>query len=257
MKKVFIGLAVIAIVLGALLWWLGANLDGIVKKVIEDVGTDVTQTSVDVSGVGIKLLDGKAGISGLSVANPPGFSNPKIFTLDEVSVEIDIKSIKDNPIIINEILVRQPQVFYEMNKDGASNLDVLKKNVASYSASSSSSSSPSDADKEAATDAKGEEMKLIIKKLNFEGGHLSAVSALAPDKKIEADLPAFHMSNLGQSTGGATSDQIAKQIMDRLVKQAIDVAAKAGVDQLTDDLKKKGKEALDEKVGDSLKGLFK
>jgi hypothetical protein len=256
MKKVFIGLAVIAIILGALLWWLGANLDGIVKKVIEDVGTDVTQTSVDVSGVGIKLLDGKAAISGLSVANPPGFSGSNIFTLDKVSVEIDIQSINSNPIIINEILVRQPQVFYEMNKDQTSNLDVLKKNVASYSASSSSSSSPSDADKEAATGEKGEELKLIIKKLNFEGGHLSAVSALAPDKKIEADLPAFHMSNLGQSTGGATSDQIAKQIIDRLVKQAVDVAARAGVDQLTDELKKKGKEALDEKVGDTLKGLF-
>ncbi len=257
MKKVFIGLAVIAIILGALLWWLGANLDGIVKKVIEDVGTDVTQTSVDVSGVGIKLLDGKAAISGLSVANPPGFSNPNIFTLDKVSVEIDIKSVNSNPIIINEILVRQPQVFYEMNKDQTSNLDVLKKNVASYSASSSSSSSPSDADKDAATGEKGEELKLIIKKLNFEGGHLSAVSALAPDKKIEADLPAFHMSNLGQSTGGATSDQLAKQIMDRLIKQAVDVAAQAGVDQLTDELQKKGKEALDEKVGDTLKGLFK
>lgn len=257
MKKVFIGLAVIAIVLGALLWWLGANLDGIVKKVIEDVGTDVTQTSVGVSGVGIKLLDGKAAISGLSVANPPGFSGSNIFTLDKVSVEIDIKSVNSNPIIINEILVRQPQVFYEMNKDRTSNLDVLKKNVASYSASSSSSSSPSDADKEAATGEKGEELKLIIKKLNFEGGHLSAVSALAPDKKIEADLPAFQMNNLGQSTGGATSDQIAKQIMDRLVKQAVDVAAKAGVDQLTDELKQKGKEALDEKVGDTLKGLFK
>jgi hypothetical protein len=256
MKKVFIGLAVIAIILGALLWWLGANLDGIVKKVIEDVGTDVTQTSVDVSGVGIKLLDGKAAISGLSVANPPGFSNPNIFTLDKVSVEIDIQSINSNPIIINEILVRQPQVFYEMNKDRTSNLDVLKKNVASYSASSSSSSSPSDADKEAATGEKGEELKLIIKKLSFEGGHLSAVSALAPDKKIEADLPAFHMNNLGQSTGGATSDQIAKQIIDRLVKQAVDVAAKAGVDQLTDELKQKGQKALDEKVGDTLKGLF-
>jgi hypothetical protein len=256
MKKVFIGLAVIAIVLGALLWWLGANLDGIVKKAIEDVGTDVTQTSVDVSGVGIKLLDGKATISGLSVANPPGFSGSNIFTLDKVSVEIDIQSINSNPIIINEILVRQPQVFYEMNKDRTSNLDVLKKNVASYSASSSSSSSPSDADKEAATGEKGEELKLIIKKLSFEGGHLSAVSALAPDKKIEADLPAFHMNNLGQSTGGATSDQIAKQIIDRLVKQAVDVAAKAGVDQLTDELKQKGQKALDEKVGDTLKGLF-
>lgn len=257
MKKVFIGLAVIAIVLGALLWWLGANLDGIVKKVIEDVGTDVTQTSVDVSGVGIKLLDGKAAISGLSVANPPGFSGSNIFTLDKVSVEIDIQSINSNPIIINEILVRQPQVFYEMNKDQTSNLDVLKKNVASYSTSSSSSSSSSGADKEAETGKKGEELKLIIKKLNFEGGHLSAVSALAPDKKIEADLPAFQMNNLGQSTGGATSDQIAKQIMDRLVKQAVDVATKAGVGQLTDELQKKGKEALDEKMGGTLKGLFK
>jgi hypothetical protein len=257
MKKVFIGLAVIAIILGALLWWLGANLDGIVKKVIEDVGTDVTQTSVDVSGVGIKLLDGKAAISGLSVANPPGFSNPNIFTLDKVSVEIDIQSINSNPIIINEILVRQPQVFYEMNKDQTSNLDVLKKNVASYSTSSSSSSSSPGADKEAETGKKGEELKLIIKKLNFEGGHLSAVSALAPDKKIEADLPAFQMNNLGQSTGGATSDQIAKQIMDRLVKQAVDVAAKAGVDQLTDELKQKGQKALDEKVGGALKGLLK
>jgi hypothetical protein len=256
MKKVFIGLAVIAIVLGALLWWLGANLDGIVKKVIEDVGTDVTQTSVGVRGVEIKLLDGKATISGLSVANPPGFSGPNIFTLDKVSVEIDVKSLKDNPIIINEILVRQPQVFYEMNKKNVSNLDVLKKNVASYSASSSSSSSSSGTDKEAAAGEKGEEIKLIIKKLSFEGGHLSAVSALAPDKKIEADLPAFHMNNLGQSTGGATSAQIAKQIMNRLVKQAADVAAKAGVDQLTDELKKKGQEALDEKVGGALKGLF-
>jgi hypothetical protein len=257
MKKVFIGLAVIAIVLGALLWWLGANLDGIVKKVIEDVGTDVTQTSVGVRGVEIKLLDGKATISGLSVANPPGFSGPNIFTLDKVSVEIDVKSLKDNPIIINEILVRQPQVFYEMNKKNVSNLDVLKKNVASYSASASSSSSSSGTDKEAAAGEKGEEIKLIIKKLSFEGGHLSAVSALAPDKKIEADLPAFHMNNLGQSTGGATSAQIAKQIMNRLVKQAADVAAKAGVDQLTDELKKKGQEALDEKVGGALKGLFK
>jgi len=253
MKKVFIGLAVIAIVLGALLWWLGANLDGIVKKVIEDVGTDVTQTSVGVSGVEIKLLDGKAGLSGLSVANPPGFSGPNIFTLDKVTVEIDIKSVGSNPIIINKILVRQPQVFYEMNKDSVSNLDVLKKNVAGYSSSGSKSK---DTGKDKADGQKGEEMKLIIKKLSFEGGHLSAVSALAPDKKIEADLPAFHMSNLGQSSGGATSDQIAKQIIDRLVKQAVDVAAKAGVDQLTDELKKKGKEALDEKVGDTLKGLF-
>jgi len=254
MKKVFIGLAVIAVILGALLWWLSANLDGIVKKVIEDAGTDVTQTSVNVSGVEIALLDGKASLSGLSIANPPGFSGSNIFTLDKVAVEIDIESLNSNPIIINEILVRQPQVFYEMNKDRVSNLDALKKTVASYPASGSAAP-----DDKAASDktAPGEEMKLIIKKLRFEGGHLSAVSAIVPDKKIEADLPAFQMNNLGQSSGGATSEQIAKQVIDRLVKQAVDVAAKAGVDQLTDKLREKGKAALEEKAGGALKGLFK
>ena len=183
-----------------------------------------------------------------------GFSGANIFTLDKVAVAIDIESLNSNPIIINEILVAQPQVFYEMNKDKVSNLDVLKKNVASYSASDSAAPDDKAASDEAAP---GEEMKLIIKKLRFDGGHLSAVSAIVPDKKIEADLPAFQMNNLGQSTGGATSEQIAKQVIDRLVKQAIDVAAKAGVDQLTDELKEKGKAALDEKVGDTLKGLFK
>ena len=123
MKKVFIGLAVIAIVLGALLWWLGANLDGIVKKAIEDVGADVTQTSVDVSGVGIKLLDGKATISGLSVANPPGFSNPNIFTLgNSISGAIDLwpksKQSKSAPglLIIRVINTADVRNFISLNE---------------------------------------------------------------------------------------------------------------------------------------------
>ena len=252
MKKVFIGLAVLIVVLGIMLWRVYANLDVIVGNLIEETGSEVTQTSVKVSGVELDLLAGKAGLSGLTVANPAGFSDPYIFTLETVAVEIDIESLNSNPIIINEILVRQPKVFYEMKTDGSSNLDVLKKNVESYSAPGSSSA---DAKEVQPSGSKGEEIKLIIRKLAFEGGHLSAINALTPDKKIEADLPAFHMSNIGQSSGGATSDQIAKAVMNELVSQAANAAAKAGVDKLADDLKEKGQERLDEKLGGALKGL--
>ncbi len=254
MKKVFIGLGVLVVVLGIVLWRVYANLDKIVAKVIEDVGTEVTQTAVRVGGIDLDLLNGKAGLSQLSVANPPGFTSPDIFSLELVSVAIDVASVSSNPIIIDEIVVKQPRVAYEINKQGTANLDVLKKNVAGYSASRDTGSGTAKQEQEPAE--KGEEIKLIIRKLHFEGGELNATSALRPDKPIAATLPAFSMSNIGQASGGATSEQIAKEVLDRLVKQAVDAASKAGVDKLTDELKGKVEEKFGDKVGGALKGLL-
>lgn len=255
MKKVLIGLGILVVVLGIVLWRVYANLDKIVAKVIEDTGTEVTQTAVRVGGVDLDLLNGKAGLSQLSVANPAGFSSPQIFSLERVSVAIDVKSISSNPVIIDEIVVRQPRVTYEMNKQGTANLDVLKKNVEAYSTSRDAGSGSATKERES-EGQEGEELRLIIRKLNFEGGELNASSALRPDKPIKARLPAFSMSNIGQSSGGATSSQVAKEVLDRLVRQAGDAAAKAGADKLADELKDKAKDKLGDKVGGALKGLL-
>jgi hypothetical protein len=255
MKKVLIGLGVLVVIVGIVLWRVYANLDKIVAKVIEDAGTEVTQTTVKVGGVELDLLNGKAGLSQLSVANPPGFSSPEIFSLELVSVAIDVKSVSSNPIIIDDIVVKQPRVAYEMNQQGISNLDVLKKNVGSYSTSHDKRSG-SATEKQGPAGPEGEEIKLIIRRLSFEGGELNATSELRPDKRVKASLPAFTMSNIGQASGGATSDQIAKEVLNRLVKQAVDAASKAGVDKLADDLKDRATEKLGDKVGGALKGLL-
>ena len=255
MKKVLIGLGILVVVMGIVLWRVYANLDKIVARVIEDVGTEVTQTAVRVDGVELDLLNGKAGLSQLSVANPAGFSSREIFSLELVTVAIDVKSLSSNPIIIDEVVVKQPRVVYEMNQQGTSNLDVLKKNVESYSTTRTAGSG-SATEKQTPAGQEGEEIKLIIRKLNFEGGELNATSALRPDKPVKAKLPAFSMSNIGQSTGGATSSQIAKEVLNRLVRQVGDAAAKAGVDKLADELQDKANEKLGDKVGGALKGLL-
>lgn len=257
MKKIILGLLVLVVLIGVVLWFAYSKLDVIVQKLVEQVGTEMTQTTVALNGVDLQLLEGRAAVSELAVANPSGFSSPNVFTLDKIAVDIDIDSLKGSPLVINEILVRQPQVFYEINKDQVSNLDVIKKNIENYSGSGTASTGGQEKEKT----EQGKAVKLIIKKLNFEGGKLSAESALLPDTKIEADLPAFSMSDLGQSTGGASTEQIAKEVLRRLLEQATQAAAKAGVEQLKDELKEdlmeKGKQALDEKVGDALKGLLK
>jgi hypothetical protein len=252
MKKVFIGLGVLVVVLGIVLWRVYANLDKIVAKVIEDTGTEVTQTAVRVGGVDLDLLNGKAGLSQLSVANPAGFSSSEIFSLELVAVAIDVNSVSSNPVIIDEIVVKQPRVVYELNRQGTSNLDVLKKNVAGYSASRDTGTSAGKQEHEQEPAGQGEEIRLIIRKLSFEGGELSATSELRPGKPVKASLPAFTMNNIGQSSGGATGSQIAKEVLNRLVRQAGDAAARAGVDRLTDKLQ----DRFRDNRGGLLKGLL-
>jgi len=250
MKKVMIGLVVLVAVIGIVVWQLYANLDTIVKRAIEDTGTKVTGTAVAVSDVELQLLEGKAALSELEVSNPPGFSDPTIFRLGKIAVSIDIESLKGGPIVIDELLVSQPQVFLEMNEENQSNLNVLKKNVESYTASVTSPTGGKEAPEEA------EAVKFIIRKLVFEGGNLSATSALAPDKPVAVALPGFQMTSLGQARGGATSGELAREILARVIDEAARAARQAGVDAAKNELKQKAQEKLEKEFGGALNGVL-
>lgn len=245
-KVVLIGVFVIIAVIGVAIWQIFANLDAIVAGVIENVGTEVLQTPVKVKTVKLDIKGGKAGISGMTIKNPAGFSDPYVFSMDDIAVDIDVSSLGKNPLVIEEILIRQPKVFAEVNKDGVSNLQTLSKNI------EASSSGTEDKQEPAATDESGEELKLIIKKFRFEGGNLKASSQIEPDKKIDQALPVIRMDNLGANTGGATGQEIASEMMKILVAQATEAAVKAGLDKAIE----KEKENLMNKAGDKLKGLF-
>jgi len=74
-------------------------------------------------------------------------------------MKIDAATISQNPIVIDEILISAPTVVYEINRSGLSNVDVLKKNLASGGSGSAASTSGNG----------GEEFKMIIRKLDCRG----------------------------------------------------------------------------------------
>jgi hypothetical protein len=252
MKKVLIGLVLVVAVIGILLWQLYANLDSIVEQAVEEIGTDVTGTAVAVDNVELQLLEGKAGMAGLEVSNPPGFSGPAIFRLGRIAVSLDIESLKDGPIVIDELRVSQPQVFLEMNSENQSNLTVLRHNIETYQGTPEAGTTTESADQPAAAP-----VKFIIRKLAFEGGRLSATSALAPDKPVAADLPGFEMADLGKAAGGATGEQLAREILARLIQEAGRAAGQAGIDAAKQELGEKAREKLDKKFGGALDGILK
>ncbi|MFQ5581300.1 MAG: hypothetical protein ACE5F3_01570 [Mariprofundaceae bacterium] len=221
MKKVLIGVAgLLVIVVGALVF-VWSSLDGLVKDAIETYGSEATKTQVRVADVKIALESGAGKVSGLRVGNPSGFSDPDIFSLGMISTKIDTSTVTQNPVVIDEIIIKSPAVFYEINKSGTSNVDVLKKNLGQTGGRDSS----------AARASGSEEMKMIIRKLVVENGKATVRIAALGGKEQTVTLPRIKLTDVGKKSGGATAAEVAQILGKHLVKNVKGSVAKLGVKQ--------------------------
>lgn len=203
---------VIVVVLGVVaVWFLLTNLDTIVEASIEKYGSQVTQTEVGVSDVKIKLMEGEGAISGLTVSNPPGFTASNIFSLGNINTKIDVQTITQDPVVIDEIFVGAPKVVYEINKDGKSNLDILRANIAG--ADNTEPSTPPEVEKGT------EGPRLIIRRLIVEEGQIDTVISALPKGNLSATLPRIELKDIGDKQRGSTADELAEKIVAVLVKK--------------------------------------
>jgi len=262
MKKALIGVGALAVLLVVGVVFVFSNLDLIVKNAIETFGSEATKTTVSVADVKLELGDGKATISGLKVGNPDGFSDPNIFELGMISTRIDTATINQNPIIIDEIIIKAPAVVYEINKSGLSNADVLKKNLGAGSGGG-----------EAASSDGGEELKLIIRKLVVEGTSAKVRIAALGDLEQTVKLPRIQLNDIGKKSGGATAAEVAQILSSKLLGNVKGAVGTLGVDKYLGKSADLFKGSLDKvgdvgggiggaagdvggKVGGAVKGLF-
>jgi len=253
LKFILLAVVVVIIAAGVLLF---SSLDGLIEEGIEKAGTQVTQTRVEVGGVKLAITSGAGTISNLKVDSPAGFTRKQIFTLGEVTVAVDPKTVTEKVVVINEVMIKAPQIFYEINDKGDSNLDVLKQNVQKATAGLGSSEKSSNS---------SEEIKLIIRKLVIEGAEVDARVAALGGKDLSANLPRIELNDIGKSTGGASASEVAEKVTKVLISKTTKAVAEMGVqqylgkgvDEAKAQLEEKAKGAVTEKLGDELGGKLK
>jgi len=233
MKKVLlIVVLLIVAVIGAAIYFVFTNLDAIVKTAIEQVGSQTTQTAVRVDKVKIRLTDGAGTISGLSIANPKGFAAANAFSLGEIDTQIDINTLTKGPITIDRVIIRKPQVFYEMNKDRESNLNALYKNIAAGTGGGSTKKPA----------AKSDEPKLIIR--HFQVAEATVEANVVPlNKKLTLKIPTIDLKDLGGKSG-ATPSEISKQVLDIITQRALAAVKQAGIDEKVQAIKSEAQQKL-------------
>ncbi len=229
------GIGAAVIVVGLL--FLVARLDDVVQGLIERRVAALTGTPVQVEKVAIALAEGRASVRGLTVANPPGFQAPNALTLGEVQVELDLRSLLADPLVIDEIRIVDPHVFYEVNADGIANIDAIRGTVEARRHKPHAPAATPDASVDAPTptarparrarDDSGR--RLVIHLLDLGEGQVTIDAAAAGGKTRTETLPAFELTAIGVKQGGATPAEVGRIV---LVAVARDVAVAVAADQL-------------------------
>jgi hypothetical protein len=189
----------------------------------------------------ISPLSGIGTLTGLRVGNPAGWSQGDAFRLGKVHIHVEPFSLLKDRIVINELLVEQPEFFYE-TKIVASNIGDLLKAI-------EQAMGPGKADEPKT--ANGRPIKLIVKKLVLKDGRatLGAIGQAA-----EVPLPPINMVDIGVKEGGVTPVQLAAEIMRHVTPTIVAASMKA----LTASGGTSGAAAVEgvKQVGEAIKGLF-
>ncbi len=258
MKKLLIGIGIVLAILIGIIVYSVLSLDDIVKGAIETYGSQAIGTKVRVEKVSINLKNGVAVIRGLRVANPGGFSTHDIFTLAMIRVEIDTDSVLKNPVVLDKVIVRNPEFFYEINRSGQSNVDVLKKRLTPGGAKAKAGKGPAPA---------REQVKMIIRRLVVENGRATVKIAALGGKQQRVGIPRIVLTDVGKKSGGATAVEVARILGAKLVKNIQISVAGLGVKKYLRkpaELLKNGLpvdagplgRTLEKSIGGKLKGLL-
>ena len=244
MKKRFIILPVFLLVfigVGFLVYQSLNSLESAIKRAIESYGSDILQAEVSLQKVKLDITSGSASLSGLVIGNPKGYKTEHAMKVGELQLSLDLDSITEQPIVIREVLVQEPNIILE-KQDGVSNFDTLLKNVEAFTGESE----PGDAENSL-------NPKIIIEHLRVNDAKVGVSFSLIEGKALSLPMPDIHLKDIGKDSGGASPAEAAREIMGSM-NEAIG-SVLGGIKDGAANVLKKGADGV-KKVGDKLKGLF-
>jgi hypothetical protein len=247
MKRVVIGLFVIILLVVGIGYF---QLNGIVKKGVNDYGPEVLKVDVNLDGVNLSPLSGDVALQGFTIGQPAGYGEGSLASLGAFDMKLETGTLLSDHVIIDTIVIDSPALDVRI-KDGVSNFEALQKGMDLPEAEETTEESA---------------LTLTIRKLEVRSPQV----ALQKDGFIKVDetinLASFTLTDLGTDEKGLSPSEIARHVMDTLqpqiAKALVELGAGKAIKNLADGAKDKlGKgvegvlEKLDEKTGGATNGL--
>jgi len=214
-------------------------IDTLVVNGVNTYGPKLTQAKVELVSARLSPLTGSGSLTGLSVGNPPGWSDGRAFYLGKVQVDVAPLSVFGDPIVINEIIIDRPEFAYETTFV-SSNIKDLLKNIEKFSGGGGKGAAAKD----------GPARKFILKKFRLTNGKAAVGTG---GNALVITLPPVSLDNLGVAEGGITAGQLTGALMNKVLGSIVAGSAEAlGSGNLSVDRLK----ASAKKAAEDLKKMF-
>ncbi len=225
-----IGLVLIVAIVGAV-FYFSSNVDAIVANLIEEQGSAATGTAVRVDGVSINLSGATGSVKGLTVANPEGFSGESAIEFGDLQLRLNAGSILEEPIIIENIeggdaMLRIEQTGTRNNLQAL--LDNLRKD-------------------EPEPENQDGGKRVVIERFALTDASAS-LSVADLDEQRSVDIPDVVLTDIGRRSGGATGAELARQILEPIIRRSLESSA-------VDAVEERVRDELGERAGDLLDRL--
>jgi hypothetical protein len=195
-------------------------LGSIVKAGVNRFAPQITLTKVELAGAHISPLSGVGTLTGLYVGNPKGWSSEKAFYLGKIHIDVAPFSLLGDHIIINEIVIDQPEFVYE-TKIVASNIGDLLKNIEQTTGGGTKGPE--------VTTKSGKPIKMVIKKFVLQNGRVTLGVGPAA---MTIPMPPVTLTDLGTAENGITPGAVAVAVMrgvtPNIVAASMQALGKAG-----------------------------
>ncbi|MFH1863120.1 MAG: AsmA family protein, partial [bacterium] len=121
---VLVGLFIITLI-GLKLYFTTERL----KQIVIPRAEKMMQRNLEVGGLSLKVFPKLAiQMEDIRISNPQGisFAQDHFLTVDELVLDVDVMPLLRRELKINEITLRQPSIYLELNRDGAANYEFPK-----------------------------------------------------------------------------------------------------------------------------------
>ncbi|HUG11848.1 MAG TPA: hypothetical protein VMM36_12585 [Opitutaceae bacterium] len=236
-KKLVILIIIVLLALGTF-FFLGSALSTAVTSAVNSIAPQVTGTKVTLGSALISPFNGTGSLNDLYVGNPEGFSDGKAFSCGKAHVNVRIRSVLSDTIVIEEVIIEAPEFVYE-SKITSSNIGKILDNVNKFVGTS-----------EPAAQTEGGK-KIEIKRFVLEG---AVVSVSAAGMTMPVPVPKMEITDIGTAKGGVLPAEAAAEVLKRVLASV----SQAAVTAIAQDPAKFGRQAEDavKKIGSGLKGLL-
>ena len=213
--RVFAILAAVVVVAVTVLYF---TINSIIASEIESAGTDALGVKTTVGSFRLSLFDESTTITGLNIANPPGYDG-RFLSLDRGSIAVNLGSVFSDRVEIRDISLEGIELDLVESLKG-SNVGVIIDHT------SSDSDAPSDpSTDDSSTDDSGGQKYIIdsimVKDVEVK---ISIEPVTSQREPTTLKIRQIKVTDIGKKEGGVPLDQVATIVVHSIVAAATKAA---------------------------------